>query len=38
MLVDVTSISEQLSDAFNLNVGEVEIDIIMLPNDIQLKA
>ena len=38
MQVDMTCISEQLSDTINLNVGKVEMEILMLQNDIQLKG
>ncbi|KAK0146900.1 SCAN domain-containing protein 3 [Merluccius polli] len=36
--VDITCISEQLGETFNLNAGELEMEILTLQNDITLKA
>ena len=38
MYVDVTSTAEQLSDLFSLSVTDVEMEILTLQNDINLKA
>lgn len=38
MQVDTTCIAEQLSVTFNLDVGQVEIEIVTLQNDLHLKA
>ena len=38
MNVDTTSFAEQLSTTFNLDAGQVEIEIITLQNDLHLKA
>ncbi|KAK0154028.1 hypothetical protein N1851_003892 [Merluccius polli] len=35
--VDITCISEQLGETFNLNAGELEMEILTLQNDITLK-
>lgn len=38
MQVDTTCIAEKLSATFNLDVGQVEIEIVTLHNDLHLKA
>ena len=38
MQVDMTCIAEQLSAMFNLNAGQVEIEIVKLQNDLHLKS
>lgn len=38
MNVDTTFFAEQLSATFNLDAGQVEIEIITLQNDLHLKA
>lgn len=38
MHVDMTSTAEQLSALFNLDAGQVEIEILTLQNDLHLKA
>ncbi len=38
MQADMTCIAEQLSAAFNLDAGEVEMEILTLQSNIQLKA
>lgn len=38
MYVDMTSTAQQLSGLFNLDAGQVEIEILILQNDLHLKA
>ena len=38
MYVDVTSTAEQLNDLFSLSATDVEMEILTLQNDINLKA
>ncbi|KAF3846971.1 hypothetical protein F7725_004049, partial [Dissostichus mawsoni] len=38
MQVDLTCIAEQLSATFNVDAGQVEIEILTLQNDLHLKA
>ena len=38
MQVDITCIAEQLSATFNVDAGQVEIEILTLQNDLHLKA
>ena len=38
MQVDMTCTAEQLSALFNLDAGQVEIEILTLQNDLHLKA
>ena len=36
--VDITDIAEQLSATFNLDAGQVEIEIVTLQNDLHIKV